>query len=145
MKNSSAQEPPKSGAPKRKGPRPDPVRWLYYSYGGTLPMKYREWVLYDLTGPTRWARQVARTVGVLAPFALAGVLLTSGSWIGWTAALGGLGLALIFALSYIDQSAENRLRKYGYPADTFARIMSEKHADETATRMARYDVMYRHN
>lgn len=123
--------------------RPDPVRWIWYAYGGTLPERYRPWVLHDLTCSTRWLRQFIRTTAVLVPFVLIGLYLMGTGWIVWTAALGGLMLATVYAVSYIDQYAEHRLRKHGYPDGTFQQVMGEAHYSVNADRARRYDAMYR--
>lgn len=123
--------------------RPDPVRWLWYAYGGTLAPRYRDWVLHDLTCRTRWLRQLARTTAVLVPFVVVGLLLAGTGWIVWTAALGGLGLAMVYALSYIDQYAENRLTKHGFPPGTFQQVMSESHHEVEAERLRKYEETYR--
>ncbi|WP_099024480.1 DUF5313 family protein [Mycolicibacterium palauense] len=123
--------------------RPDPIRWIWYAYGGTLPDRYRQWVLHDLTAPSRWARQLLRTTAVLVPFVIVGLLLMGSSWIVWTAALGGLGLAVVYSMSYIDQYAEYRLRKHGFPHGTFQRMMAEAHSESTADKRRKYDSMYR--
>lgn len=41
-------------------PRPDPVRWLWYTFGGRLGPSYYAWVLRDTTARTRWLRQIVR-------------------------------------------------------------------------------------
>ena len=56
--------------------RPDPLRWIWYAFGGTLGQRYRQWVLQDLTGPTRWERQIARAVLQVAPLAVVLLLRT---------------------------------------------------------------------
>ena len=42
-------------------PRPDPVRWLWYTFGGELGPNYHAWVLRDTTTRTRWLRQIAES------------------------------------------------------------------------------------
>lgn len=123
--------------------RPDPVRWMWYAFGGTLPERYRPWVLHDLTARTRWLRQFVRTAAVLVPFVVLGLLLMGTSWIVWTAALGGLALATVYSVSYIDQYAEHRLRKHGFPDGTFQRVMAEARYPLNADRARRYDATYR--
>lgn len=123
--------------------RPGPVRWFAYAYGATLPPRYRDWVLHDLTARTRWLRQVARTTAVLVPFVAVLVALVGPTWIAWTAALGGLALAVIYSVSYIDQYSEYRLVKHGYPDGTLQRVLAEADADGKAERDQRYDSMYR--
>lgn len=126
-----------------KQSRPDPFRWIWYVYGGTLAPRHREWVLHDLTGRTRWVRQVLRTTATLIPLAAVGVLLVGPTWIAWLAILGGLGLALVYALSYIDQSAEHRLLKHGFPDGTLQRVLATRNSAAIADRTKRYDSMYR--
>lgn len=123
--------------------RPDPVRWFWYVYGGILAPRYRDWVLHDLTGPTRWVRQIARTVAVLVPLAVVGLVIAGPTWITWLAILGGVGLALMYALSYIDQSAEHRLLKHGFPDGTLQQVLAERNAEAIASKTMRYDSLYR--
>ena len=123
--------------------RPDPARWVWYAYGGTLAPRYQQWVLYDLTARSRWWRQVARTLMTLLPFAVCGVLLTRPIWIAATAVLGGVCIALIYAAAYIDQSAEHRLRKHGFPQGTLERVLSERDRTSRTSRQRSYDAMYR--
>ena len=40
--------------------RPDPLRWIWYAFGGALGPRYRQWVLHDLTCRTRWERNSVR-------------------------------------------------------------------------------------
>lgn len=123
--------------------RPDPIRWFWYAYGRTLPEHYRPWVLRDLTAPSRWVRQVLRTSAVLAPFALVGLVLAGNTWIVWTATLGGYLLAVIYSLSYIDQYAQYRLGKHGFPHGTFTQVMAEAQSKTTTDERRLYDAIYR--
>ncbi|QUR65735.1 DUF5313 family protein [Mycobacterium spongiae] len=127
----------------KKPRRPDPIRWFHYAYGGTLPGRYHPWVLHDLTASSRWVRQVSRTTAVLAPFVVVGLLLMGTNWIVWTAALGGFLLGVIYSLSYIDQYAEYRLTKHGFPSGTFKRVMAEAHSKATADKQRKYESRYR--
>ena len=63
--------------------RPDPLRWIWYAFGGTLGPRYRRWVLQDLTGRTRWARQIARAVLQVVPLAVVLLLALGVGWIAW--------------------------------------------------------------
>src|SRR6185312_16595006 len=47
--------------------RPDPLRWLWYSFGGGLPPRYREWVLHDVTTRSWALRQALRSLLMVAP------------------------------------------------------------------------------
>jgi hypothetical protein len=60
----------KRGSADAQRRRPDPLRWIWYAFGGTLGPRYRQRVLQDLTGRTRWERQIARAVLQVAPLAI---------------------------------------------------------------------------
>jgi Family of unknown function (DUF5313) len=47
--------------------RPDPLRWIWYAFGGALGPRYRQWVLHDLTCRTRWQRNSVRAVVQVMP------------------------------------------------------------------------------
>lgn len=124
--------------------RPGPLRWIWYTFGGTLGSRYREWVLHDLTCRTRWERQIVRAVVQVVPLA-AVLLLTLGvGWISWVGLGCGLVLALIYSTAYFDPSVEHRLAKHGYPVGTARRILSERDNAKHPDRMSRYMQMYRH-
>jgi hypothetical protein len=125
--------------------RPDPLRWIWYTFGGGLGPRYRRWVLHDLTGPTRWVRQLARAVVQVAPLGALLFLVLGFGWITWVALTGGLVMALIYSVAYIDQSADNRLLKQGYPPGTIRLILSERDRTKDPDRMRRYMQTYRNN
>jgi hypothetical protein len=123
--------------------RPDPLRWIWYTMGGSLGPRYREWVLRDLTGRSRWTRQVVRAAVQVVPLAVV-LLLTLGTvWITWVGVICGLVLALIYSVVYLDQSADYRLVKHGFPPGTLHRILSERDQAEHPDRMRRYIETYR--
>jgi fatty acid desaturase len=123
--------------------RPDPLRWIWYTFGGTLGPRYRDWVLHDLTGRTRWERQIIRAVVQVVPLA-AVLLLTLGvGWVAWVGVGCGLVLALIYSAAYFDPSVEHRLAKHGYPAGTARRILSDRNTAKHPDRMRRYMRNYR--
>lgn len=130
---------------EKKKRRPDPARWVWYAFGGRLGPRYRDWVLHDLTGPTRWARQVARAIVPLVPITLVLILLLGSSWITWAALLGGLLMALIYSAAYIDQSAERRLVAHGYPPGTAAAVRGTRDPATEAERIRRYNAAYRND
>ena len=99
----------KSGLGRRLRRRPDPLRWIWYAFGGTLGPRYRQWVLRDLTGRTRWERQIARAVLQVAPLAVVLLLALGFGWIAWVGVGCGLVLALIYSTAYFDPSVEHRL------------------------------------
>jgi fatty acid desaturase len=82
--------------------RPDPLRWIWYPFSGGLGPRYREWVLRDLTGRTRWERQLARAVVQVAPLAAVVLLALRFGWIAWVGVGCGLVLALIYSTAYFD-------------------------------------------
>jgi len=58
--------------------------------------------------PTRWIRQLARAFVQVAPLGALLFLVLGFGWITWVALIGGLVMALIYSVAYIDQSAEHR-------------------------------------
>lgn len=125
------------------GRRPNPVRWMWYAAGGSLGPQHREWVLYDLTGPTRWPRQLVRAVVPLTPFAVLLLVFLGNTWMTWASLAGGLAIALIYSAAYIDQAAEHRLLKHGYPLGTAAQMRQAADPMRDAERIRRYAQTYR--
>ncbi len=125
--------------------RPDPLRWIWYAFGGTLGPRYRQWVLCDLTGRTRWERQIARGVVQVAPLAVVLLLVLGFGWIVWVGVGCGLVLALIYSTAYFDPSVDHRLAKHGYPSGTAQRILSERDKAKHPDRMRRYMHTYRND
>jgi hypothetical protein len=90
--------------------RPDPLRWIWYAMRGSCSALPR--VLRDLTSQP--LDQVVRAAVQVVPPAVV-LLLTLGTvWITWVGAICGL-LALIYSVVYLDQSADYRLVKHGFP------------------------------
>jgi Family of unknown function (DUF5313) len=112
--------------------RPDSLRWIWYTFGGALGPRYRQWVLHDLTCRTRWERQLARAVVQVMPLAVVVLLALGFGWIAWVGVGCGLVLALIYSIAYFDQAADHRLVKHGYPPGTARRILSERDKIECA-------------
>jgi fatty acid desaturase len=125
--------------------RPDLLRWIWYAFGGTLGPRYRQWVLADLTGRTRWERQIARAVVQVAPLAVVLLLALGFGWIVWVGVGCGLVLALIYSTAYFDPSVDHRLAKHGYPSGTAQRILSERDKAKHPDRMRRYMQTYRND
>lgn len=99
--------------------RPNPLQWLWYSFGGGLPQQLREWVLHDTTTPTWWLRQALRSVLYVLPLIAVLLIFVPGPfWIRALSALGGVIIALIFSLGYMVETTEHRLVKAGYPVGT---------------------------
>lgn len=99
---------------------PNPALWLWYLWGGRLPMRYREWVLHDLTAPTWLARHILRAV--LRTLIVVAVLLAVlvAVWhvsTGLAIAAAGLGCLIggYYSLPFVSASADAELTRYGYP------------------------------
>ena len=130
--------------------RPAPHRWIGYAFGGRLPERHRAWVLHDTTTSTWWLRHIARTLVQLAvPIALVVVLLPAPWQLRLACALGGIFLAMIYSLAYMDPATETRVVKAGYPAGTAHALReraslgrqqkeSERKRAAAAKRAARY-------
>jgi hypothetical protein len=123
--------------------RPNPVQWIWYTFGGRLGPLYSGWVLHDTTCRTRWLRQVVRAVVQVAPAAAVVLALLGSSWLAWAAVGCGALLALWYSLAYIDSTAERRLVKHGYEPGTLKRTLRERDRREHADRIVRYMQMYR--
>jgi Family of unknown function (DUF5313) len=124
--------------------RPGPLRWLWYALGGGLPPQYREWVRHDVTAST-WAwRQMVRALVQALPVALVVGLLIPGSLtIRLMAVLGGVFVAMIYVLSFVDEAVENRAVKAGFPRG-YAKAMREAaKAPQREAAVRRYDERYR--
>ena len=123
--------------------RPDPLRWMWYAFGGGLGRGYRQWVLHDLTCRTRWERQIARAVVQVAPLAMVVLLVLGSGWIAWVGVVCGLVLALIYSIAYFDPAVEHRLARHGYPPGTAHRIRTEREKAKHPERIRRYMETYR--
>lgn len=123
--------------------RPNPLQWLWYAFGGRLPDRYREWVRHDVTCRTWWLRHLARSLAQLAPFAVILLVVLGSGWITWVAVVAGVLLGLIYSVAYIEETAEHRLVKHGYPAGTGRAIRAEATAGQRYTEQARYNAIYR--
>jgi hypothetical protein len=125
--------------------RPDPVRWLWYTFGGRPGARYREGVLRDNTARTRWLRQAVRGTVQISPLALMMLVLLPLSWLTGAAIANGLILALVYSLAYINQTAGRRLVKHGYEPGTLAVTLHQGYLRENEDGIARYMATYRHD
>ena len=118
--------------------RPDPLRWLWYSFGGGLPPRYREWVLHDVTTRSWALRQALRSLLMVAPLVVLVLVFVPGPfWIRAVSALGGIIMGLIFALGYLVETTEHRLVKAGYPVGTGERVRTERQNQDRSAAVAR--------
>jgi hypothetical protein len=122
---------------------PDPVRWLWYTFGGRLDPRYREWVLHDTTTRTRWLRQAVRGTVQIMPLVLVMLVVLPFSWLTGASMVLGLLLALWYSLAYMNQTAERRLVKNGYEPGTLERELHERYLRENEDRIVRYMATYR--
>jgi len=114
--------------------RPAPHRWVWYALGGGLPARHRGWVLHDTTTSTWWLRHIARSVVQMSiPITLVMTLLPAPLGLRLAAAGGGLFLAMIYSLAYMNETTENRVVKAGYPAGT-AQVMRDRDGVERQRR-----------
>ena len=124
--------------------RPGLLRWLWYALGGSLPPRYRDWVLHDVTAPT-WAwRQILRSLVQALPVALVVGLLIPGSLaIRLMAVLGGVFVAMIYVLAFVDEAVEHRSVKAGFPPGYAKAMREQAQAPEREAAARRYDERYR--
>jgi Family of unknown function (DUF5313) len=123
--------------------RPDPVRWLWYIFGGTLGPRYHGWVLRDNTTRTRWLRQAVRGGVQVVPPALVMLAVMPSGWLTGASILLGLLLALWYSMAYINQTAERRLVKHGYEPGTLALTLRERYLRQNKDGIAHYMAIYR--
>ncbi len=125
--------------------RPGPLRWVWYALGGGLPPRYREWVLHDVTARTWWVRQIARALLVQAlPVAVVVGLLIPGSLaIRLMAVLGGVFVAMIYVVAFLDEAVEHRAMKAGYPRGFARGLRDAATQPERDAAARRYDGRYR--
>ena len=125
--------------------RPDPPRWLWYTFGGTLGPRYAEWVLRDTTSRTRWLRQAVRGTVQISPLALVMLVVLPFSWLTGAAIANGLILALVYSLAYINQTGDRRLVNHGYEPGTLALTLHDRYLRENEDGIAQYMATYRHD
>jgi hypothetical protein len=121
--------------------RPDPVRWVWYAFGGPLPRRYAAWVYRDTTTRTWALRHVARSMVQLAiPIAAVLIFVPGPFWIRGMAALAGVLLGLFFSLAYMPETVEHRIVRAGFPPGTATavrhRAAEERVAGESVRRRA---------
>lgn len=127
---------------ERTAVRPNPLRWLWYAYGGRLPDRHREWVLYDITCRTWVLRHFSRSLVQVSP-GLLFLLLPGPLWIRGLAILGGVIMALWYSLAYMEHTCEHRIAKQGYPLGTGKVTREQATSAERAEQAARYRAVWR--
>ena len=122
--------------------RPDPVRWIWYAFGGRLPSRHDTWVLHDVTARTWMLRHAVRSLVQISP-GLLFLLVPGPLWIKAMAILGGAILAVWYGMAYAEFTCEHRAFKQCYPLGT-ARQLREAAAERlNAEQQARYEARYR--
>jgi len=126
--------------------RLNPPLWIWYTFGGRLGPRYREWVPGDVTCCTRWLRQTARAVAQIAVLAAVVSVALTGLGFGLVV-FGGVAcgalLGLWYSLAYIHQTGDRRLVKHGYEPGTLKRELRERYDREHAEQIVRYRQTYR--
>ncbi|QUQ64416.1 DUF5313 family protein [Kutzneria sp. CA-103260] len=118
--------------------RPNPLRWLHYVYGGRLPERYREWVLYDATCRT-WLLRYAVKVAVealpllVAAYLVLTVLTPAPASMVLPALAVGLLMSLYFVLTSAEELTEARLTKHGYSPGT-GRVVRRRRIEASRRR-----------
>ena len=124
--------------------RPDPVRWLWYAYGGGLSPRYREWVLHDLTCRSWALRHLARAFLQVLPVVVVLLLvLPGGPAVRFAAVTAGVLLGMLYSGAYLHEITEHRVSKAGYPAGTARQIRERSQEGQRAAQAQRYGRMWR--
>jgi len=120
-------------------PRPSPVQWLWYAFGGGLPRELSSWVLDDTTRRSWILRHFTRSVVQMLPLVVVCLVVPPVS-LGYriSAALGGLLIGLLFSMAFMTETVEHRVAKAGYPAGTAARLRAERAERERVERLSPY-------
>jgi hypothetical protein len=128
-------------------PRPNPLQWLYYQYGGRLPDRYKDWVLHDTT--SRWwlPRAFVRTLCQAVPVIVVLLVVFALFGVPWYFAVAcvvlGLVVSIYYALSYSSESVDSRLSRYGYPSNYASTFRQEQYEKTHAADAERYNEMWR--
>ena len=125
--------------------RPGPLRWLWYALGGGLPARYRDWVLHDVTVRSWWVRQIGRALLVQAlPVGIVVALLIPGSlMIRVLAVAGGILVAMIYVVAFVEEAVEHRAIKAGFPRGFAKGVRDAAREPEREAAARRYEQRYR--
>jgi len=98
--------------------RPNPVQWLGYSIGRSLPPSCEDWVRNDLTGRFAAPRHVLRSLVPFVPIFIAFLVFLPGPfWLRGSTMLLGVFLAVFYSVAYMNQNRTKRLVQHGLPID----------------------------
>jgi hypothetical protein len=123
--------------------RPNPIQWLRYAVGGRLPATLLEWVLRDVTARTWVWRHVARMSVLVAPLAVACLLVPGPLGLRAAMALLLVIVGAYFSLSYVEESSDMRAVKHGHAPGTAKAIRDARDEHVHARVRARYEANYR--
>lgn len=124
--------------------RPGPLWWLWYAMGGGLPVRYRDWVLHDVTTRTWALRQMLRSVVQLVPIGALLVVVVPGElWVRLVAVLGGALVGLMYAASFVHLTTEHRAVKAGYARGEAEAARERRTAPAREAAERRYAERYR--
>jgi hypothetical protein len=124
--------------------RPGPLQWLWYALGGGLAPRYRDWVLRDTTAPGWWWRQIVRALVQAAPVGVVvGLFIPGSTGIRVLAVCGGIFVALIYIVSFIDEAVEHRAMKAGFPRGYAKAERERRKAPQREAEARRYAERYR--
>lgn len=123
--------------------RPNPAQWVWYALGGHLPARCRDWVLHDTTSKSWVWRHAARSTVLVGPLMLVWLLLPGPLLLRLALVLMAGLVGYFYSFVYMEEAAENRLAKHGYPRGTGKRVRAEAHAEEDEADRQRYIAMYR--
>jgi uncharacterized protein DUF5313 len=123
--------------------RPNPIQWLRYAVGGRLPESLHGWVLRDVTARTWVWRHVARMSVLVAPLAVACLLVPGPPGLRAAMALLLVIVGAYFSLSYVEESCDMRAVKHGHAPGAAKAIRDARNEAVEARIQAEYDANYR--
>lgn len=110
--------------------RPEPLRWLWYAIGGSLPVEYAGWVLHDTTARTWVIRHLLRSVLLLAvPVTLVALLLPTSTGVRLLISITAGLCGLMFTVVHTIETTERRLIRAGYPPGTAEATRHQRSVD----------------
>jgi hypothetical protein len=114
--------------------RPNPLQWLKYAVGGSLPKRCGTWVLHDVTAPTWVLRHAVRSLVLLAIPVLAVLLFLPTSLNVRLLVLANAGLpAFVASMIFVLPANERRLVRAGYPAELGQAIRGRRAVEKQVT------------
>lgn len=118
--------------------RPNPIQWIGYSCGRTLPDDLRDWVRHDLTGTFALPRHIVRGLFPLTPIFALFLLFPGELWLRGAMILLAVLLAVFYIVAYMPMNRAHRLAKHGFPQNLENPARATRRAAERAAYEARY-------